>query len=1481
MPVKSLIPELQGTAVLVPGSPGAPGGPGGVSSAFLGSGWEVGVYSAASNFSTLLCMVPTRAWNSFTFSKLLNDKGSGTLTLNMDDPFWNTSLVGNLAAHFILDEEHCFRVFQDGIARFDFLGETITEQLVDPSESRLATITGPGTIHVLTFAMAAPPGFPSTIVYKADALADDFSAVNGTGQYIIDFGLWNASANTGSISVNPAGSAQLTGTSGGTVLGSDEWDFTNTLFSVQMSPIVSPDQNNVTLNGSELTQMYLESLDGNGYYVMIAMSSTSLYAQYKGPNGVQTQVIATAAQYAANMSATFQYSYWQISEANGTFFFWTSPDGQTWTKGWQTTREWDSSKVGVFFATQYTGSTTEFATVTSINSDVVTSSLGGATYLNQPIMGIYLQTLLAAEKRGTIPYVITQLNTATDSFGTPWSDSQSVQIQNGTDLYSLLQGHTSMVDADYIMEPGFKLVVGLPAASTPNPGQVTLGYDRSKVVRFYEAERSTMKTRQRQRNQIQNLLAVINSDSVTVTTEDAPSAATWGQREAWVQAASQVSAADLNIVASAAAQQNADEILSWTLQIVPQIVGRTVFKDFAVGDWIGLERPDFSAVDAVRVVGITISIDQDGNETDELILVSYVAWLEQRLQYIATKMGGGYVSANGTTAIADNAQGSTLQAPTVFSQSLSSLGIPQSSGGAPLVYNPTTGQWVAAGSIDPTTGNEVPLSVAGNTGSTTVGQGGIQVTTPQPGVTPLNLNPTFSSGGSGSTASWVGSNATITTQAPSAGLPSQAFVCKITPTSAGAVSLVQSSTANAAVQAGQAYTLFAYVFMPTQANMGITTEISWFNSKGVLIQTDALSTPIPASQWVQLSYQDTAPANSVTAKVAVGPTVGVIANPAQAGFVALVQGTSTAGAAASSTAVTPAGTTVTDANGNVRIVTGLQSDGTTTTNYFNGLAPATPDTPTVTAALLGLQVSWDGLLAGAAPLSDFLLMQVHVSTSSGFTPSSGTLYTVMTVAGNVNVAGLTAGTTYFVKLVAVNESGTASAASTQASGVPTTVPANIPSGGITSIMLAVGVAGAHVSISATAPGSPATGDLWYASTAGFELNQWSGSAWVPVQYGTNAISAGAVTAALIAANTITAAQIASGTITALQISANTITASQIAANTITATQIASATITGTQIAATTITAANIASATITAAKLVSGIIVAGIVDSTTIMGATIIADGTTGEFLAYSGTPTTGNLVLSISPTSGTDAHSNPYPAGVGIFNSSTAFTTLSASTAGNLVLGTGSAGGGGLELVTQTTTPGSSNSIFYADANGSAAYRNGSSGWNGQLLNCRTDTTNITNTTASYVALTTAWSIPAGDAVHTTTYRLTCWGTGATSGGTLPGITFQGLIGATAQGTAVISAANLVGSGTTNYWKAELIVSVTAAGSSGTAQFTLSVGAGAGTGSGGFVTGGSNGPQTFNTTIANTLQIQGHWITGATSVSLVCYGSQIERLGA
>jgi hypothetical protein len=68
--------------------------------------------------------------------------------------------------------------------------------------------------------------------------------------------------------------------------------------------------------------------------------------------------------------------------------------------------------------------------------------------------------------------------------------------------------------------------------------------------------------------------------------------------------------------------------------------------------------------------------------------------------------------------------------------------------------------------------------------------------------------------------------------------------------------------------------------------------------------------------------------------------------------------------------------------------------------------------------------------------------------------------------------------------------------------------------------------------------------------------------------------------------------------------------------------------------------------TVTATQIAAGTVIAGVVDGTLIQGVTIIATGTSGEYLAYSGTPAAGNLVFSVSPVAGTDGFGNSYLAG-------------------------------------------------------------------------------------------------------------------------------------------------------------------------------------------------------------------------------------------
>jgi hypothetical protein len=114
--------------------------------------------------------------------------------------------------------------------------------------------------------------------------------------------------------------------------------------------------------------------------------------------------------------------------------------------------------------------------------------------------------------------------------------------------------------------------------------------------------------------------------------------------------------------------------------------------------------------------------------------------------------------------------------------------------------------------------------------------------------------------------------------------------------------------------------------------------------------------------------------------------------------------------------------------------------------------------------------------------------------------------------------------------------------------------------------------------------------------------------------------------------------------------------------------IVNGTITGAQIEAATITASNIAAGTITSTQIYGASVIANIINGATITGNTVNAATFTGsvfqgtDFIVnssgaffYSGTPASGNLVLSAAQTSGTDAYGNAYKQGFTAYGPGTA----------------------------------------------------------------------------------------------------------------------------------------------------------------------------------------------------------------------------------
>lgn len=311
---------------------------------------------------------------------------------------------------------------------------------------------------------------------------------------------------------------------------------------------------------------------------------------------------------------------------------------------------------------------------------------------------------------------------------------------------------------------------------------------------------------------------------------------------------------------------------------------------------------------------------------------------------------------------------------------------------------------------------------------------------------------------------------------------------------------------------------------------------------------------------------------------------------------------------------------------------------------------------------------------------------------------------------------------------------------------------------------------------------------------------------------------------------------------------------------------------------------------ITAALLVAGIVVAGIIDGTTVTAATFNGstyNGTDFKFnpsglFFYSGTPALGNLVLTIGvTTSGTDSFGNAYQAGNAVlYQSSTAFTSLNASSAGNLILAAGSSGGAGLELPSQSTTPTSSTSILYADTAGNLSYRNGSGGFNGHLVNAlNADTTPRGVSGPTQTQLSAAFIIPANDARAGNIYRLVIYGkfTQATTAE-------QTSVNGALNGTAVAASgwvAATVGSGLGATWKAEFTLLILTTGVSGTATAHLTGlvstnGRAAQTAAQPFGAYSTNNI-TINTTVNNTMTITGNTVTSANIAGI---GSTLERLG-
>lgn len=151
---------------------------------------------------------------------------------------------------------------------------------------------------------------------------------------------------------------------------------------------------------------------------------------------------------------------------------------------------------------------------------------------------------------------------------------------------------------------------------------------------------------------------------------------------------------------------------------------------------------------------------------------------------------------------------------------------------------------------------------------------------------------------------------------------------------------------------------------------------------------------------------------------------------------------------------------VKDTAGAVRGHIGMQADGTIGLVAENGPAPGAPTAPLVTPSLGGLRVVWDGALTDGTTLpADFDHVAVHVSTSSGFTPSAATFVGTITRSGDGGMLPVTPlpYQAHYIRLVAVNTSAAESSPSAETSATPLRVDGpDLTAGSVTSATIQAG-----------------------------------------------------------------------------------------------------------------------------------------------------------------------------------------------------------------------------------------------------------------------------------------------------------------------------------------------------------------------------------------------------------------------------------------
>lgn len=318
---------------------------------------------------------------------------------------------------------------------------------------------------------------------------------------------------------------------------------------------------------------------------------------------------------------------------------------KVWRPGWPTT----VPIIKYINSTAQPGKKIPVWRETSYNDSLSAFQWGFPT--NYPTMRMWYTVFQAAQRRGLIKFVKPMFTATTDSAKKPWQLIKTIQNVTG-ELYQPADRDQTLLDflnnctgqdftawfgqrLEWIMYPGFKLDV-----------RTTIGTDRSQSVRYFHGN-VISKERTRDREAIYNRVCAQDVDGDETNVTDSASVKEWNLREQWNTTTKEVTDVGLRSqIANRLVQQSKDEKDQWTLKVAYDTPDRVPFRNFFVGDKIGVNA-DFAGMGLVvvgdpvpyRVMAITINMTAENLIPEcELTLQSMLDSKQNELQKQITKL---------------------------------------------------------------------------------------------------------------------------------------------------------------------------------------------------------------------------------------------------------------------------------------------------------------------------------------------------------------------------------------------------------------------------------------------------------------------------------------------------------------------------------------------------------------------------------------------------------------------------------------------------------------------------------------------------------------------------------------------------------------------------------------------------------------------------------------------------------------------------